>query len=71
MRIRRGGKNADESNLFDQALDVGGIDAIEVAFFKAARIKAVLEGIEVTGRGTARSLGGRGHGILSLEGCKV
>ena len=36
------GEDADEGNLFEEAGGVGGFDAIEVAFFYAAGIEAML-----------------------------
>ncbi len=47
------GEDADEGDLIDKGLLVGGFDAGEIALIEAAGVEAVLDGIHVTGRGAA------------------
>ncbi len=59
------GEDADEGDLFDEGLGAGGIEAGEVALVDAASIEAVLEGVEVSDRGTGGTGGRRRrHGGL-------
>jgi hypothetical protein len=54
------GEDADESNLFSKALDAGVFNTGEITFVDAASVKAVTEGIEVTGLAAATTRGGEG-----------
>jgi hypothetical protein len=63
------GEDADEGDLFKETGGIGGFDPGEITLGDTAGVEAMLEGIEVAGRGAAAARG-RGHGREPREKIK-